>query len=75
MPSSNGGDLGFKGKDVENCEASIVSTDESHTFDTQVDSASKAKLPPEGGLAGWTCVLGSFFALFCTFGWLNAYVS
>jgi hypothetical protein len=25
----------------------------------------------DGGLAGWTCVLGSFFALFCTFGWLN----
>ncbi|KAG0650090.1 MFS transporter [Hyphodiscus hymeniophilus] len=26
----------------------------------------------EGGNAGWACVLGSFLALFCTFGWLNA---
>jgi hypothetical protein len=28
--------------------------------------------PQDGGLAGWKCVLGSFFAVFSTFGWLNA---
>lgn len=26
----------------------------------------------DGGYAAWFCVLGAFFALFCTFGWLNA---
>jgi len=30
---------------------------------------------PDGGFKGWRCVLGGFFALFCTFGWLNSYVS
>lgn len=25
----------------------------------------------DGGLEGWICVLGSFFAMFCAFGWLN----
>jgi hypothetical protein len=30
---------------------------------------------PDGGFKGWRCALGGFFALFCTFGWLNSYVS
>lgn len=31
-------------------------------------------LPPEEGFAGWLCVIGSSTGLFCTFGFLNAYV-
>lgn len=29
-------------------------------------------LPPEEGVRGWMCVVGSFMALFATFGFLNA---
>lgn len=29
-------------------------------------------LPPEEGVQGWSCVVGSFLALFATFGFLNA---
>jgi hypothetical protein len=32
----------------------------------------ETSLPPEEGVQGWTCVFGSFLALFCTFGFLNA---
>ena len=29
-------------------------------------------IPPEGGLQGWLCVVGSTIGLFCTFGFLAA---
>ncbi|KAF8859164.1 MFS general substrate transporter [Acephala macrosclerotiorum] len=72
MPNNHDAALGIKPRDVELCDISVVSVDESHASDTPINSTSKAKLLHDGGLAGWTCVLGSFFALFCTFGWLNA---
>jgi len=60
-------------RDLENCRNSERTY---HTTETEtIDWYPKTELPQDGGLAGWTCVLGSFFALFCTFGWLNSYVS
>lgn len=57
-------------KDLENgkeCERS------SHSDETDVvDWYPKSEYPRDGGVQGWTCVLGSFFALVCTFGWLNS---
>ena len=31
-------------------------------------------MPPEEGIQGWLCVVGSLSCLFCSFGFLNAYV-
>lgn len=31
-------------------------------------------IAPEGGARGWLCVAGAFLTIFCTFGFLNAYV-
>ncbi|KAL2068625.1 hypothetical protein VTL71DRAFT_14962 [Oculimacula yallundae] len=57
-------------RDLESCKESEQTSD---TYDTHViDWAPKTEYAREGGLSGWTCVLGSFFALFCTFGWLNS---
>lgn len=59
-------------KDLENGKSSV---DDSTITPSTIGSTSTNPgpgPPPDGGLAGWTRVLGSFFALFCTFGWFNA---
>ena len=33
------------------------------------------EIPPEEGWAGWLCILGSFFSIMASFGFLNACVS
>ncbi|KAJ5381183.1 uncharacterized protein N7496_003611 [Penicillium cataractarum] len=35
-------------------------------------TADETRKTPEESIQGWTCVFGSFLALFCTFGFLNA---
>lgn len=35
-------------------------------------SNEQPSMPPEAGLAGWLCVLGSTIGIFCTFGFLAA---
>jgi hypothetical protein len=41
-------------------------------FKTEKATKSITEVPVDGGLGGWTCVIGSWFALFATFGWLNS---
>lgn len=66
--STNNGSVSSRKPDLE---AGKVSIEEIEVPLATTDSNS-SKVFPDGGLPAWTCVLGSFFALFCTFGWLNA---
>jgi hypothetical protein len=52
-------------RQIAKTAAMMPPTDKAATTDERV-------LPPEEGVQGWTCVFGSFLALFCTFGFLNA---
>ncbi len=38
---------------------------------TPIKIEAEAEFSDDEGRRGWLCVLGSFLALFCTFGWLN----
>jgi hypothetical protein len=33
------------------------------------------RVPPNGGAKAWACVAGSFLLQFCSFGYVNAYVT
>lgn len=47
-----------------------------NTRDTGKEQISTTlSLPPEEGVKGWLCVIGSFLTLFGSFGFLNACVS
>jgi hypothetical protein len=39
---------------------------------TMSDSEKSAEFSVDGTTEGWTCVIGGWFALFATFGWLNS---
>ena len=41
------------------------------TQTTQITEKS-VEFTTDGGFEGWTCVIGGWFALFATFGWLNS---
>lgn len=35
----------------------------------------KERIPPNGGAKAWACVAGSFLLQFCSFGYVNAWVT
>ena len=73
-----GGELARKERGV--VSTSPPGSDSSSGFPGQSHSSEEARPQTgqdsfhDGGSRGWTCVLGGFCALFCTFGWLNSYV-
>ncbi|RDW56590.1 MFS transporter-9 [Coleophoma crateriformis] len=58
--------LAEKPQDVEN------NIDSSSQDGKPTPPSSAPGIPPEEGVAGWLCVVGSSIGLFCTFGFLNA---
>ena len=61
LPDSRTPTLNGNGVDVEKAEAESPPPEK--------------ELPPEEGWAGWLCILGSFFSIMASFGFLNACVS
>jgi hypothetical protein len=41
-------------------------------FNTEKGAENVIESSIDGGVGGWTCVFGGWFALFATFGWLNS---
>ncbi len=50
-----------------------TNTDSSHTMSkTERSPEDLDDFPHDGDFESWTCVIGGWFALFSTFGWLNS---
>lgn len=63
-------------KGDEESGGSSATTDGSATLSKKEQTSERSdEFPTDGGIEGWTCVVGGWFALFATFGWLNSYVS
>lgn len=45
---------------------------EAQKIQQEVIPERKKSKAPDGGLAAWSVVLGSWCVLFCTFGWINS---
>lgn len=65
-----------EGKDLMQTEqkdkAPLHSNEKTKAPVTANDVEKKLDIPPEGGTAGWLCILGGTIGLFCTFGFLAA---
>jgi hypothetical protein len=60
----------------EESGGSSATTDASGVLSKKEQTSERSgEFPIDGGFEGWTCVVGGWFALFATFGWLNSYVS
>jgi hypothetical protein len=64
-----------KGDEESGGSSPTTETDDSRAMSKiERDSENLGDYPDDGGFEGWTCVIGGWFALFSTFGWLNSQV-
>ena len=65
-------DLPASGTGIRDGEKSDIERGEVPEAIAPPVQAEQPAIPPEGGLGGWLCVVGSTIGLFCTFGFLAA---
>jgi hypothetical protein len=64
---------GKKGDEESGETSTTTDTDDPRAMSkTESRSEDLSNFPDDGGFEGWTCVIGGWFALFSTFGWLNS---
>ena len=62
-----------KGDEESGGSSATTDTDDSRAVsETERGSENLGDFTDDGGFEGWTCVIGGWFALFSTFGWLNS---
>ena len=61
-----------KGDEESRGSSTTTDTDDSRTMSKTERGSENLGDFPDGGFEGWTCVIGGWFALFSTFGWLNS---